>query len=97
MQAPVRLDENDKVCVRMQTADQSAAWVQCRVKAWQPAETGDCTLQLEFEQVNCPHACKCPLVVFLREGQRVGCPHAGHGGCLQAGPIGPQIKRLLNG
>lgn len=97
MEAPVRLDLNDRVCIRMPTSDRSAAWVQCRVAAWEPTTAGDCVLQLEYEQVNCPHACKCPLVIFLREGKRTGCPHAGHAGCVQAGPVRLRVKQMLKG
>lgn len=95
LEAQSRLDAGDRFCVRLETAEKQAAWVQCTTLAFRPTITGVCQIDAEFAKVSCSHACGCPAFIFIQHGQRVGCPYAGHSGCLQIGPAGPAIKSWL--
>ena len=95
LECPCRLDVGQHFCVRLEASPQSAAWVQCIVRQWEPTAEGHCLIAADYVLVNCSHACNCPAFIFISEGKKVNCPHAGHNGCLQSGPIGPQLKQML--
>jgi hypothetical protein len=95
LKSPNRLDIGQYFCIRLEMSLLEAAWVQCVVRKWELAADGICEVEAEFVRLRCPHACNCPVIIFIRDGKKVDCPHAGHSGCLQTGPAGPAIKEML--
>ena len=90
-----RLDVGMQFCIRLPMGEREAAWVQYEVASWSPLISGRCEVTARYARTCCPHAINCPAFVFIREGRRVACSHAGHAGCLQTGPTGPTIRQLL--
>jgi hypothetical protein len=94
LKAPHRLDIGQAACIRLKAEHGAAAWVQCVTREWE-LESNGCRIEADFVKVTCPHACNCPAFIFMRYGERLSCPHAGHSGCLQTGQVGAQVRELI--